>query len=337
MSCNNCNQPTCQKRSDCYEARLSLGLNDDKTRIVGSIDGVAIVPIPIKEAVKASESNTTLKYNEDTKSIVFENERYKNSQGAADILTVAQILSGATLSQIGGVDGLVNGGLASVIQVGNNLVLTTEIPTPVQVGELSEGFIAYVPDPISGSRYKTIKPAPGGTSDSLLIGHPNGSIEFVVPITSPIIVPLDTLTNDGEFSGTPGTTPGNDWGYQTMGTTQVVANTSGSEVEVTLKFRYSFQNSAARSGVYCSLINGGADYKTTFVEGISNLKQEGYPGGMGEFTCILAPNQKCQFEFGGWADDDGAWVLTIGSTNENGSGTPTEVAVPPVITVRRQV
>jgi hypothetical protein len=335
--CSNCNQPSCNTPNSCYEARLSLGLNDDKTMIVGTLDGLPIIPIPLKQAIRANETNTTLKWDDDNKMLVYQNERFKNDQGSADFVSAAQILSGAQLSQIGGIDALVEGGLASVIREGNELVLTFEVPQPVANNELSEGFIAYVPEPVSGSRYKIIKPAPGGDSDTLLVGHPNGSIEFVVPITSPLLVPLNTLTSNGEFSGVPAVHPGNDWGYQTMGTTQVVTNTSGSDVEVTLRFRYSMQTAGTRNGVYCTLINGGSDFKTTFIEGVTNLKQEGYPGGMGQFSVILEPNQKCQFEFGGWSDDDGAWELTIGSTNENGTGTPTEVAVPPTITIRRQV
>lgn len=336
--CSSCNQPTCTEPSKCFEARFTFGFNDDKTMIVGSLDGVPFIPLPMREAVRANETNTALKYSQENKSLVFENEKFKNGQGVANYITVAEILSGADISQLGGVGPMVEGGLASVIVVDDQLQLVFQVPEPVQLNELSEGFIAYVPEPVSGSHYKIIKPAPGGTTDSLLVGHPDGSIEFAVPITSPIIVPLNTLTSNGEFSGTPAVTPGNDWGYQTMGTTQVITNTSGSEVEVTLRFRWSFQNAATRSGVYCRLINGGSDYQQNFVEGISNIKQEGYPGGAAAFTCILAPNQKCQFEFGGWADDDNApWVLTIGSTNEDGTGTPVEVAVPPVITIRRQI
>lgn len=333
--CSNCSQPTCQQPNNCYEARFSIGLNDAKTMIVGSLDGVPFVPFSMKDAVRANETNTALRYDQENDALVFENERFKNGNGSADFVTVAQILSGAQIAQLGGVGNFVEGGLASVVRNGSNLELSFEIPEPVADNELSEGFIAYVPSPVSGSRYKTIKPAPGGSTDSLLVGHPDGSIEFVVPITSPILVPLNTLTSNGLFSGAPAVSSGT-FRYQTMGTTQVVINTSGSQVEVELSFRYSLQTGASRNGVYCRLINGGSDYQQNFVEGVANIKQEGYPGGQGRFRCILAPNQKCQFEFGAWESAAGNMVITIGSTNEV-AGVATEVAVPPVITVRRQV
>lgn len=336
MSCNSCNQPTCTEPNRCYEARLSLGLNDAKTMIVGKLDGVPIIPINLREAMRANETNTSLKYDEESKSLVFENEKFENGKGVADYVPVSEIFSGADLSQLGGVDSLVEGGLASVIAVDGKLRLVFDVPEPVQVGEVSEGFITYVPDPIAGSRYKTIKPAPGGTSDSLLVGHPNGSVEFAVPIVSPLLVPLQSLTGQGKFSGAPATAHGN-WRYQSMGTTDVVTNTSGSQIEVTLSFRYSLQSAATRNGVYCRLVNGGADYKTTFVEGVTSLKQEGYPGGFGQFTVVLAPNQKCQFEFGAWEDGTGNMTITIGSTDEDGSGNSVETAYPPVITLRRQI
>lgn len=333
MSCQTCKQPSCQTPNACYEARLSLGFSTDKTMIVGKLDGVPIIPLRLPAVIHANETNTNLKYDTKNKTLVFENEKYKNKNGSADSIPVAQLLAGANLNQLDGVAALSNGGLASVAVVDNVLTLIFEVPEPVQANELPGGFVAYVPDPIDGgSRYKIIKPAPGGTTDSLLIGHPNGSIEFAVPLTSPLLVPVNTLTSNGVFSGAPAVSSGS-WRYQAMGSTQVVTNTSGSQVEVELFFRYSMQvASGTRNGVYCRLVNGGSDFQTSFVEGVSNIKQEGYPGGTGRFRCLLAPNQKCQFEFGGFENAAGTMTLTIGQIDESGG-----VAVPPVITIRRQI
>jgi hypothetical protein len=326
MSCNRCgNNHTSDK---CYEARLSLGFDDNQTMIVGTLDGVPIIPLRLKSAVQKNETNTNLKYDQNAKALIFENERYKNGDGAVDSVLISQLLSGAQLSQLGGVGGFIEGGLASIIDG----ALSFDVPEPVQTNELASGFVAYVPSPISGSRYKIVKPAPGGDSDTLLVGHPNGSIEFAVPLPAPIAMPVANMTGSGVFSGAPAVNSGSFY-YQTMGTTDVITNTSGSDVEVELFFRYGMPApSGGRRGVYCNLVNGGTDFQTHFVEGITNIKSEGSIGGNARFRCILSPNQKCQFEFGGWANASGTMTLTIGSINEGG-----ETAVSPVITQRRMI
>lgn len=333
MSCNSCGRNNCDSR--CYEARLSLGLNHDASAIVGSLDGVYIKPIPLKEALRRNETNTALKYDSGTRSIVFYNEKAQNGDASPDFVPSRQILSGASISDIGNIGDLVEGGLGSIVKLSDRLELQFNVPIPVAVGEVSGGLLTYVRNPVDGVHYKSVQPGAGGTSDTVLIGHPNGSTEFATPIDSPVLVPIDNLTSGGTFSGTPSTSSGN-WRYQQMGQSQVITNNSGSRVEVILSFRYSLQTAGNRSGVYATLVNGGTDYKTTFVEGLDNLKQEGYPGGNAQFTVVLSPNQRCQFRFGAWTNGPGNIVATIGSYDET-AGVAKQTVHQPIITTRRLI
>lgn len=330
--CYRCQNSSCPSPSSCDEARLSLGFDDKLSMIVGSMDGVPIVPLRLATVVKKLETNTTLKWDPQKKAIVFENEKFKKGEGSADQVLAADIASAIDVSDITGVGSMIEGGLASIALVDDQLQLVFQVPEPVSANEISQGFITYVENITEGSHYRIIKPTPGGTIDTLLIGHPNGSIEFAVPITSPIIVPLSSLTGNGEFTGAPAVSGTGTWKYQTMGTTQTVANTSKSEVEVELFFRHAISAATGRRGVYCKLVNGGTDFQTTFTEGVTSLKQETSAGGEASFRCILAPGEKCQFEFGIWETAAGNMTATIGSIDEDG-----EHAVPPVITVRRQI
>lgn len=331
MSCTSCSQDPCK----CTEARLSLALSQDKLYIIGSLDGVYIKPIPLVSAIKVGETDTALKYDPEKKSLVYENEKYKNNKGSANFITSKQILSGSSIVDLGDVEPYVQGGLASIAEIDEQLVLQFAIPSLVSVEELSSGFITYVEEPLDGNHYKRVAPDTGGESDSVLIGHPNGSIEFTTPIVSPLLVPVANLTSAGKFSGTPAVSSGT-WRYQQLGESQIIQNTSGSNIEVKLRFRYSLQTAGTRSGVYASLVNGGSDFQLTFVEGLSNIKQEGYPGGVGEWSVKLEPNQKCQFRFGAWTNASGSMVATIGSVDES-AGATIQTVYEPTITIRRLI
>lgn len=332
MSCNNCDNKTCR---GCYEARLSLGLSVDKKYIVGSLDGVYIKPIPIKDVVKQWETNTNLKYDPSRAALVFQNENYKKKTGSADFVTTREILSGADISDIGNIGALVKGGLGSIVEEDGVLQLQFAVPIPVGVSENSTGFITYVENPVDGNHYKRIQPDIGGPSDTLLIGHPDGTIEFASPINSPVLVPVENLTSGGAFSGAPSTSSGT-WRYQQMGQSQVITNTSGSKIELELSIRWSMQTAGTRSGFYAELVNGGADYQTLFVNNRSNTKQEGYPGGQGVWKVVLDPNQRAQFRFGAWTNAAGNMVVTVGSIDEN-AGNTIQSVYRPIISLRRLV
>lgn len=336
MSCCNSCGSNSHITNQCYEARLSLGLNNSKTELIGSIDGVYIKPVNLEDAVKSNETNTTLRYDAARRALIYNGERSKYTGGAADVIFSNEILSGADLSELGGVGDFVNGGLASVAVSNNRLGLQFEVPIPIETGEVSSGFVVYVPNPNNNtSYYRLIRPDQGSTSDSVLVGHPNGDIEFAAPIDSPLLVPTNQLTGGGYFSGSPSTSSGN-WRYQQMGQSQVITNTSGSKVEVSLEARWSTQLTG-RGGFYASLVSGGSDYKTTFVEGQSNQKQEGTPGGYGKWVCVLDPNQRCQFRFGAWNNTTGNMTVIIGSYDEDGSGSATYTVQQPRITIRRLI
>lgn len=330
-----CNQNH-SSNEKCFESRLSLGVKEDGSAIVGSLDRVSITPIPLKRAVQQNETVTTLKYDPDLKAIVYANESVARTGGTPDTIETREILSGANIAGIGGVGELVEGGVALVTVVDNVPQVIFSVPKPVEVGEIANGFITYVANPNDGSSYlKTVQPSTDGVNDSVLIGRANGDIEFSTPIASLVVIPVDDLTSDGIFNGTPSTASGT-WRYQLMGTSPVVSNTSGSPIEVTLNFRYSLVTAGSHSGVYASLLNGGADYKTTFISGISNEKQEGYPGGYAQFIAQLDPNQKVQFNFGAWTNASGNMEVTIGSLNEV-AGTTTKIAQAPTIRIRRLI
>lgn len=333
--CSSCGSDA-HATNKCYEARFSIALKSDNRYIIGSLDGRYFSPIDLNPAVKKLETNTTLKYNPELRSIVFENERFKNSKGPADSITTREILSGASLSELGGVLPLVNKGLASVTLIEDELKLQTQIPVPIENGELASGFIAFVDTPNDGtSNYRLITPNISGDTDTILVGHPDGGIEFVVPIDSPLIMETDDLTSSGAFSGSPSTSSGT-WRYQQMGQTDVITNLSGSKVEVVLELRWSMQTGGTRSGFYATLVNGGSDYQQAFTDGLTSQKQEGYPGGQGRWTCILEPNQRCQFRFGGWTNAAGNMVITVGSVSENAGSTVQQVQLP-TISVRRLI
>lgn len=336
MSCLTCNSNS-HSSDKCYEARLMLGLNNSKTELIGSIDGTYIKPVDLEDAIKANETNTTLRYDPSRRSLIFNGERSKSTGGAADIVTSSEILSGADISELGSVGELVNGGLASSVVMNNRLGLKFEVPTPIENSETSDGFVVYVPNPNNQtSHYRLIRPDPGGSSDTVLVGHPDGSVEFTSPITSPVLVPVNQLTSNGHFSGTPSTSAGS-WRYQQMGQSQIITNTSGSRVEVSLEIRWSAQFAGSRGGFYASLVSGGSDYQSNFVEGKNDMKQEGMPGGYGRWVCLLAPNQRCQFRFGAWTNNTGNMTVTIGSYSENGTGTPVNDVQQPRITIRRLI
>lgn len=334
MSCNKCGDRN-HDSNRCYEARLSLGLDQKQENIIGSLDGVYIKPIPIKSVVKKHETSTSLKYDPSIRSLVFQNEDYKKGERTPDYITTREILSGADISEVGNIGELIEGGLASIARDGTNLSLQFTVPIPVNISETSTGFITYVPNPVDGVYYKRIQPDIGGTSDTLLIGHPDGSVEFASPIDSPILIPTANLTSNGNFSGTPSTSSGT-WRYQQMGESQVITNTSGSKVEVELFINWSMQTAGTRSGFYASLVNNGSDYQTSFVEGGSNLKREGYPGGSSTWKVVLTPNQRVQFRFGGWTNSTGNMQITVGSVSES-AGSTIQSVQQPIITIRRLV
>ena len=320
--------------ASCYEARLWLGLDNKNRTLIGTLDGQPIEPVPLRPVLESLETTTALKYNPDVRSLVFENERAIKGKASPDYVSSREILSGAILPEIGGVGQFVDTGLASVWRNNNDeLELQFVIPTPLETGENSSGFLTYVQDPnTKGHNFKLIQPDTGG-KDSIFIGHADGSTEFEAPIESPVTVAITDLINDtGVFNGAPsvnGTTDTN-YRYQTMGTSQVITNTSGSTVEVALTFRISLSAAASHTGVYCKLNNNGSDFKTTFAEGGTNLKTEVQLGGQVTYSTTLAPNQRAQFEFGVWANQPGNISAVIGSLSEGGNQ-----VIPPVINVRR--
>jgi len=292
-----------------------------------------IEPIQLRPAFEALESTTALKYNPDVRSLVFENERSVKGKGSPDYVSSREILGGAILPELGGVGQLVDTGLASVWRNGDDLELQFVVPTPLETGEASTGFLTYVANPnTDGRNFKLIQPDTGG-QDSIFIGRSDGSTKFEAAMASPVTVPLTELINDtGVFSGTPsvnGTTDTN-YRYQTMGTSQVITNTTSSKVEVELSFRISLSAAAGHTGVYCKLNNGGSDYKTTFAEGGTNIKTEVSLGGQVSYVATLLPNQRAQFEFGVWANQPDNITAVIGSLSEGGN----QVSLP-VINIRR--
>lgn len=317
-----------------YEARLLLSLDNKNKRLIGTLDGVPIVPVELRPVLEALETTTALKYSQDDRSLVFENEQSIKGEGPADYVTSREILSGAVLTEIGGVGGFTEGGLASVTSDNNgDLSLEFVVPTPVEVGESSDGFLTYVRDPLEGnSHYRIITPNTGTSNDTVLIGHPNGSVEFATPVTSPVLWPLANLVGSGYFSGAPATagTTDDNFKYHELGTSQVITNGSGSRVLVTLAYRFSISAAAARLGTYATLVNGGSDYKTTFAEGSSNIKTETGPGGLVSYQVTLEPNQRVQFKIGAWENQAGNITTVIGSVDEGGY-----TARPPVITIER--
>lgn len=335
MSCNSCGSPT-HATNKCYEARLTLAFDANYKTLIGSLDGMYIKPLSLKPMVQANETNTVLKFDPVKRVLIFENERARNGKGPADQVTSKEIISGADLSELGSVQPLAESALASVAAIDDQLQLQFIIPTTVESGEVSSGFLTFVPNPNDGkSFYRLVRPDLSGDVDTLLVGHPDGSIEFVVPITSPVLVPISNLTSNGAFSGTPGVSSGT-WRYQQLGQSQVITNDSGSRVEVELFFRASLQTAGTRSGVYATLVNGGSDYQTVFAEGETTLKQEGYPGVQGRFKCILEPNQRCQFRFGAWTNASGSMVATVGSVDES-AGVTIQKVQQPVISVKRLI
>lgn len=336
MSCTSCNSAS-HTTDKCYEARLALGLSNSKSQIIGSIDGVYIKPVDLKAGVQASETNTSLRYDPVNRLLIYEGERFKNGNGTSDQISAQELLAGADISVVGGVQAMVDGGLASSAIIDGRLQVQFEVPTPVEAGEVTGGFVTYVQDPNNGtSYYRLIRPDLSGTSDTVLVGHPNGEMEFALPIDSPILVPIANLTTSGHFSGTPSVSAGT-WRYQQMGQSQIITNAFGSKVEVALNLRWSMQTAGTRSGFYASLVSGGADYKSTFTDGSSNQKQEGYPGGTGNWVVTLEPNQRCQFNFGGWTNAAGSMSITVGSYSEDGTGTPINDVQQPIITIRRLI
>lgn len=319
-----------------YEAKLWLGLDGKNRSIIGTLNGVPIQPVPLRPVLEALETTTALKFDPTLRSLVFENERSIKGVGSPDYVTSREILSGAILPEIGGVSGFVDGGLASVNLDGNGeQQLSFGVPTPIQTGEVPTGFLTYVENVEAGeSHYRRIAPDTGASADTILIGHPNGGIEFASPITSPVTIALTDLINDtGIFNGAPSTSGiGSTWKYQEMGLSQVITNGSGSSVEVELSFRISIVGSGAHLGTWCQLIDGGTDYKKTFTDGKSLVKTETGNGGQVTHTVVLAPNQRVQFRFGVWSDTTGNIVANVGSVDEGG---PTVTL--PVITTRRQV
>lgn len=331
MSCENCQS----QNPSCYEANLFLGLDNKNRSIIGSIDGKPIVPIGLSPAVKSLESTTSLRYDQDKRALIFDNERSINGKGSPDYVSSREILGGAILPEIGSVGQMVENGLASVWRKNDDLELQFVIPTPLEAGESGAGFLTYVADPNSpGHNYKLIQPDTGG-QDSIFLGKADGSTKFEAPITSPVTVAVTDLINDtGIFSGAPSVTGSTDsnYRYQTMGTSQVITNTSTSKVEVTLTFCVSMTAAASHTGVYCRLINGGSDYKTTFAEGGTNLKTELSLGGQVSYTVTLIANQRVQFEFGIWENQTGNMTAVIGSMTEGGN----QVRLP-IINIRRVI
>lgn len=332
MSCN-CNN---KRSNDCHEAHLSLGLSNDKSMLIGSLDGQYLKPVQLRDTVKANETITALRYDPSRRLLIFENERSRNGQGSPDQISAQELLAGADISAVGGVQPLVVGGLASSAIIDGRPQVQFEVPIPVEASETSDGFITYVANPNNGtSHYKLVRPDLSSTGGSVLVGDASGSVEFKAPIDSPILVPIGNLTSNGSFSGSPSVSSGT-WRYQQMGESQIITNDFGTAVEVTLRIRWSMQTAGNRSGFYASLVSGGSDYQTQFVEGQSNIKQEGYPGGFGEWTCVLDPSQRCQFRFGGWTNGAGNMEITTGSYDESG-GTPQQTVQQPSIFIRRLI
>lgn len=331
-SCGPNNHPT----DRCFEARLSLGTKQDKSAIVGSLDRVSITPIPLKPIVEANETITSLRYDTDKRAIVYSGEAARRQGGSSDFVYSREVLAGANISELGGVGRLVNGGIPTVSVVGNELQLQFTVPEPIQSGEVASGFLTYVANPNANSSHlKSIRPDTNGTSDSILLGRADGSIEFSAPMQSPILIPTARLKDAGSFVGAPAVASGT-WRYQQMGTSDVITNTSGSTVRAVLSIRYSMVSSSPRGGMYCRLTNGGADYKTTFIEGVTDVRHEGLTGGRAEFTVVLAPNEKCQFDFGSWNTTAGNIEMLLGGLHES-AGAQVKTVYRPVINIIRSI
>lgn len=330
MSCNKC-YDSCKDckpskayptRTACEESQLNLGISQDGTMIVGSFNGVPISPIRLERAVDTLETVTSIEFDAEENAIAFHDEA-----GDTTLIPISQILANASIEELSGIDDLSPGGLASVVERNGTLMMTFEVPPILPSSQQAQGFVAYVPNVAPGEpHYKLIAPETG-TSNSVMVGRPNGRIEFAPAISSPRNG--SEFDNNGRFSGTPAVdTSGVK--RSRMGSFPVITNTDASPVEVEFELFMQFADDGPQ-GAYARLENNGSDYVTQFFEGLNAIDRPLGRGGMAKWTLVLGPGQSASIVFGVWSQGQSVNCV-IGNFR---GGSPSSVLVPPVAKVRR--
>lgn len=302
MSCNGCPK-TCYQckpsdrlptRSPCEESVLNLGLSQDGTMIVGSINGIPISPVRLEPAVKNLETVTQFYFSPDENGIVFIDE-----DGNESIVTINQILSNSSIEELAGIDDLEAGGLASVIESEGSLALTFSVPPLLPSGQIAQGFVVYVPNVGPGEpHYKLIAPQVG-PNNSVMIGSPDGSIQFAPMIPSPLVLNGSHLDDGGTFNGTPAVATGGVVRSR-MGQAMDITNNDPNPIQVDLELYMQFTSDGAH-GAYARLESGGSNYASNLVEGVNGIDRILGRGSQGKWSTILAPGQVARFVFGVWS------------------------------------
>lgn len=322
-SCNDCKPskryPT---RSACEESQLNLGLSQDGTMIVGSFNGIPISPIRLERAVDTLETVTSINFDTEENAIAFHDEA-----GDITLIPISQILSNASIEELSGIDDLSPGGLASVVERNGVLMMTFEVPPLLPSGQQAQGFVVYVPNVAPGEpHYKLIAPETG-TSNSVMVGRPDGRIEFASAISSPRNG--SEFDNDGRFTGTPAVSTSGVLRSR-MGEFPVITNTDASPVEVEFEFFMQFAADGPQ-GAYARLVNEGSDYVTQFFEGANAIDRPLGRAGMAKWNAVLGPGQSAKIVFGVWSQSQSVDCV-IGNFR---TGAPSSVLIPPIAKVRR--
>lgn len=303
MSCSNCKEQKCvgctdsykiPNRNSCEESKLNLGLSQDGSMLVGALNGVPISPVRLDMAVDNLETVTEMYFSPEQNGIVFVNE-----DGNENIITIAEILNNATIEEIAGIGDLEEGGLASVVRRDGILQLTLEVPPILPSSQNAQGFVVYVPNVGPGEpHYKLIAPQ-SGASNSVMVGSPDGSIQFVQAISSPRPLNGNNMDDGGTFSGTPAVST-NGVVRSRMGNAMDIVNSDPNPIEVSLEFFMQFTADGAQ-GAYARLESGGGNFVTDFVEGVNGIDRPLGRGGYGKWTVVLGPGQAARFVFGVWS------------------------------------
>lgn len=321
MSCNG----TCggvnkssHKEGHMCESRLDLCLKG--CRLFSTLDGVPQTPVDLGPAIKECETLTRFGYDYDKCATWYTDENGdKTHVFSKDIVGCTNHRDHGDVCD----DPYEDCGIG----IACNGKISYKAIEELKPGEIVDGLLVKTtngcagecPDDGTGCQdngcYRFIKPDVDDKC-STMVNIPGAGPTFCVPMENTVI-PKSCMANNGTGFLTPAVT-GNEQIAELFKMCDPIENTDCCPVEVTIDAKYSAcivgpagTRVVAEISALASLVNGGADFQTTFINGLANdLVQLGHPEGtypnapwnfltgssQAQFKLILQPGQKFQLK-----------------------------------------
>lgn len=300
------------------ESRLDFCLKG--CRLFSTLDGVPQTPVDLGPAIKECETLTRFGFDYDRCSLFYTDEdSEKTYVQAKDIVGCTNHRDHEDVCD----DPYDDCGIG----IACNGKISYKAIEELKPGEIVDGLLVKTtngcagecPDDGTGCQdngcYRFIKPDVDDKC-STMVNIPGSGPAFCTPMQNTVI-PKSCLANNGTGFLTPAVS-GNEQIAELFRMCDPIENTDCCPVEVTIDAKYSAcivgpagTRVVAEISALASLVNGGADFQTTFINGLANdLVQLGHPegtypnapvnfltgSGQGQFKLILQPGQKFQLK-----------------------------------------